>query len=42
MKALVMWADYDTPTWESISAILKSLLPPHEKNGRLTMHYRIE
>ena len=30
-KALVKWADYDTPTWEPISAILKSLLPPQNK-----------
>ena len=27
-KALVKWADHDTPTWEPIYAILKSLLPP--------------
>ena len=27
-KALVKWADYDTPTWEPMSAIPKSLLPP--------------
>ena len=41
-KALVKWPDYDTPTWEPISAIPKSLLPPSRKNGRLTMCHRIE
>ena len=44
-KALVKWADYDTPTWEPISAIPESLLPPprkNKKNGRLTMHHRID
>ena len=27
-KALVKWADYDTPTWEPMSAIPTSFLPP--------------
>ena len=46
-KALVKWANYSTPTWEPISAIPKSLLPPppprkNLKNGRLTMRHRIK
>ena len=44
-KALVKWADYNTPTWDPISALPKSLLPPppqKNKNGRLTMCHRIE